>query len=193
MRDITKHSEYFNLNFRFPNEIFKSIPYCKIHKISNYGRIIRIETKYYVVNDNPILGYYKYKKPKIRKPFLGKDGYYFIKLHEPIPIKTLKIHVLVLETFNCLRPYKKCCNHKDGIKTNNNINNLEWVTYSENVKHAWANGLNKSGGKLKPEQVRFIRIAVKNKLYRQTELAEKYEVHPCTIGDIVHYRNWKNI
>lgn len=36
---------------------------------------------------------------------------------------------------------KLTVNHKDGVKSNNDLNNLEWVTYAENNKHAWDNGL----------------------------------------------------
>jgi len=165
MRDITKHPEYFNIDFRFPNEVFKIYDVKNKNKVSNYGRVLTTK--------------------KILKPYFNRDGYiYFVRW---------MVHVLVLETFDCLRPDNKCCNHKDGNKHNNHISNLEWVTWSENMKHAWDNGLTKGGSKLKPYQVKFIRIAIKNKLYRQTELAEMYNVHPCTIGDIVHYRNWKNV
>ncbi|ARF08981.1 HNH endonuclease [Catovirus CTV1] len=57
--------------------------------------------------------------------------------------KTMCVHNLVANTF-LKKPnneIKYFINHKDGNKSNNNINNLEFVTPSENAKHAFANGL----------------------------------------------------
>ena len=182
MIDITKHKKYLYPHPVFKGEIFRKIPNDKNHEISNYGRI-RIIGR---------LKIDKYKRrlirnTKILKPNVNRDGYVYVSGSRYKP------HVLVLETFDCLRPDKKCCNHKDGNKLNNHISNLEWVTWSENMKHAWANGLNKGRSKLKSYEVRLIRYAVKNKLRKQTELAEMFGVHNGTIADIVHYRNWKNI
>jgi len=54
---------------------------------------------------------------------------------------TRKVHRLVLETFAGPCPKGMETNHKNGIKTDNRLENLEWVTSSENTKHALSTGL----------------------------------------------------
>ena len=58
--------------------------------------------------------------------------------------KTLsKIHRLVATQFLICPDETYVVNHKDGNKTNNHVENLEWISQSENVKHAFRLGLNK--------------------------------------------------
>jgi len=60
--------------------------------------------------------------------------------------KTLLIHRLVALTYIPNPLDKSTVNHKDGIKTNNHMSNLEWLTQAENQAHADKVGLNKVKG-----------------------------------------------
>nr|QBK92181.1 MAG: HNH endonuclease [Pithovirus LCPAC304] len=74
----------------------------------------------------------------------SKNGYLTVSLRGPyMKNYARRTHVLVAQTF-IVNPDPKnqtIVNHIDGDKFNNNVNNLEWVTPSENYKHALETGL----------------------------------------------------
>ena len=57
--------------------------------------------------------------------------------------KNYLVHRIVAETFLCNKNKLLEVNHIDGNKKNNSVTNLEWVTRSQNIKHAYITGLNK--------------------------------------------------
>lgn len=85
---------------------------------------------------------YSFYKNRVLKPAPTNWGYLTVQLFKNKKGKTFKIHRLVAEAFIPNPENKKCVNHIDGNKLNNAVENLEWATYSENLKHAWVHGLN---------------------------------------------------
>lgn len=105
-----------------PIEIWKDVEgYGGDYKISNMGRIISC----------------KYGRESYMCPAPTQKGYLRIKLCKLGILKTYSVHALVLENFSEKRPAGLEANHIDGVKTNNCIFNLEWVTASQNTIHSF--------------------------------------------------------
>lgn len=109
------------------------------------------------------------------------------------------VHRIVAECFIPNPENKPCVNHKDGNKLNNDISNLEWCTHSENIKHAYENGLEKKclgekhhAHKLTKENVMFIREHYKprDKQYSAVKLGEMFGVTEYTIKDVIRGKSW---
>ena len=67
-------------------------------------------------------------------------GYGVVDLSKNGNSRTYLVHRLVASNFLGF-PKGKQVNHKDGVKSNNNLSNLEWVSVKENNEHAVKNGL----------------------------------------------------
>lgn len=72
---------------------------------------------------------------KCLKQVLSRQGYYRVGLWENGKVKRRFVHRLLAEAFIPNPDKKPYINHKDGNRTNNNIENLEWVTARENNLH----------------------------------------------------------
>lgn len=75
------------------------------------------------------------------KPYIDKDGYCIVSIKENGVRKQKRVHRLVAEAFIPNPLNLEQVNHKDGDKTNNNVDNLEWCDDKYNVNHAIYNGL----------------------------------------------------
>lgn len=111
-------------------------------------KIIKEYPNYKIDRDGNVYSCYKYKTSKVHnewrkvKPVLDKGiGYFIVTLCHNGKRSNKFIHRLIAEAFIPNEELKPVVNHKDGIKTNNIISNLEWCTIKENNQHAIAMGL----------------------------------------------------
>lgn len=99
-----------------------------------------MEEVWFPIAENPKFGFVsnlgriKNAKGQIRKSFLSNNGY--LRVGFCGGKFTRAIHRMVAEAF-IGAPLDKQVNHKDGNKQNNTLFNLEYVTASENVRHAY--------------------------------------------------------
>lgn len=97
-------------------------------------------TSYFITEEGKL---YNSKTKNWLKGQTQKNGYITFNISIDGEKHRLYAHRMVAETFLLNSDFSKTqVNHKDGIKTNNYVQNLEWTTPKENVNHAFDNGLN---------------------------------------------------
>lgn len=112
------------------------------YEVSNLGNVRSID-RYCIQKNNRSEKYNHIYKGKILKQFKNKAGYMQVQLSYRYKSYPKRVHRLVAETFIDNPNDYSCVNHIDGNKLNNNVDNLEWCSYSHNNRHARKTGLNK--------------------------------------------------
>lgn len=120
-------------------------------------------------------------------------GYNDICLSKDGKVSYHKIHRLVALTFIPNPENKPCVNHINCNKRDNHINNLEWVTYKENMQHAIKNNLcrsaeNHKNSKLKNSDIGIIKY-LKGKL-SHSDIAYMFGITRTVITQILNNKAW---
>jgi NUMOD4 motif/HNH endonuclease len=162
-------------------ENWKKIPGYENYSVSDLGR---------VRND---------KTGRIMKTPATVKGYLHLNLVKETGKSIVLVHRLVGKTFIPNPENKPQINHIDGNKKNNNVTNLEWVTQSENIRHAFDNGMIKRykgqknpNSKLTEVEVLEIR-RLRNEGWKQEDIANKFDVHQTLISAIDRKKTWTHI
>ena len=158
-------------------EIWKPIKgYERFYEVSNLGRVkSKLGKKIRFLKSNCLLKGYRYSQ---------------------LQSKNFLTHRLVAQAFIPNPENKPQVNHKDGVKDNNFVENLEWVTQSENEIHARKTGLKRTfygedvaNSKLTLNQV----LEIKKSNKTQIILSKEYGVHQVHIGRIKSGKRWGHL
>lgn len=184
-------------------EIWKDIEgYEGGYQVSNLGRVRSVERFIkFKQNGKEVVKRYK---SKILQPYRDKDGYLRVLLSYGGKRKNDFIHRFVAQAFIVNPENKPQVNHINTIKEDNRVENLEWVTCLENIRHKWENGkhdtsycsgINHYKHKFSKEDVLFIRKNYKHrdKRYGVTALSKLFKVSHSLISDIVANKTYKHI
>jgi hypothetical protein len=135
----------------------------------------------------------------------GYQGVFLVNIQGQ-KAKRLYVHRLVAEAFLGLAPEGRPeVNHKNSVRTDNRIENLEWVSHSENIRHAIANGeldprhtANRARGERAPKAKLtapdVVKIRAQYALRRSYHaIAVEFGVGDATVRDIVKGYSWAHV
>jgi hypothetical protein len=156
------------------------------------GKDIPGATGYYAGEDGTIHSTRR-GEPYQLKPSLI-NGYPVVWIRQNGEGKVIEVHRLILEAFIGPRPEGMECCHRNGIKTDNRLSNLEWNTHKENTRYAIEQGTFSRGerhgfSKLRNADIPTIRKMLREGMKIRT-IAKHFGVGENAISHIKHRRNW---
>jgi predicted XRE-type DNA-binding protein len=178
-------------------EIWKDIKgYEGYYQVSNFGKVRSLD-RIIINNGNKCK-----RKGKLMNLTKNNFGYFHIQLSKNFKKKTFRVHRLVALAFIDNPENKHDINHINGIKTDNNVSNLEWNTRKENISHAFKLGLMNSKhslgeknyfAKINIDDVLKIKELLKGGKYSQKKIGEILGVSESCIGHIKRGYTWGHI
>lgn len=177
------------------DEIWKEVDgYDGNFHVSSFGRIKSLKRHVFSGGKNRL------RKERIICATLHRDGYIKCTIQSNGNRKTYMVHRLVAKTFIPNPENKPQINHKNGVKSDNTVENLEWCNASENGIHSYKLGLSKAThgelnwkSKLTKLQVIEIRNKYTGKHGEIVKMSREYNISASQIRRIVKNLRWKLI
>lgn len=136
-------------------EIYKDVIFTNLdYKVSNLGNVKSLRFN---------------KERFLKQGFNKKTGYNSVVIDKV----TITVHRLVALTFISNPENKPCVNHINGVKNDNRIENLEWCTQKENIRHAWKLGKCTAHNRYTKNRKKVLDTN-SNKIFENVELAAEF-------------------
>lgn len=145
---------------------------------------------YRIAKDGQVISLW-YDRERVLKPWVTQEGYLRVKLYINGVKKNYLVHRLVAMTYLANYSEDLQVNHKNCIKTDNRVDNLEMVSNKENQSHARDNGLINTSKAyyFTEDDIKFIRSTDKTKM----QLCNIYGCSPATIRRIRNGYTWSKV
>lgn len=141
-----------------------------------------------------------YQAGHIMAPSSNRYGYYVVNLRRDGTSHGVSLHRLVAKAFIPNPQQLPQVNHKNGVKTDNRVQNLEWVSARQNIRHRFDTlkhsghvGESHPAHKLTERDVVDIRARYAAGGIRQVDLANQYGVTASAISAIICRTKWKHV
>jgi hypothetical protein len=164
------------------NEVWKDIPnFEKYYQASDYGRIRSLPRT--VTQMGHKSNYTRILNGKVLHPRLQNANYYVVWLSKEGEIYPQLVHRLIAKAFISNTKNEPCVNHKNGNKIDNQIGNLEWCSYSENIEHSH----NIAGRKKTTKPI--ICVDLNREFKSQTDAAQELNISRCSISHALNKKS----
>jgi len=174
-------------------EIWKDVvDYESYYEVSNLSNV-RGKDRFIKYKSGKII----FKKSKLLSPSMS-GGYLNVGLCKNGIVKRYGVHRLVAMMFIKNPENKKEVNHKNGIKTDNLLKNLEWCTPKENSAHAIKKRLiNPSNGsshyRAKLTEIQILEIRRLKPIMKTKEISKMYNIKENAVRRISNKTSWKHV
>lgn len=158
--------------------------------------VVGYDGKYQVSCLGRIKSLYKRRSSRILSQKNDRDGYLSICLCKNNMKKHFRTHRLVCDSFIENPSSLPVVNHINGIKNDNRVENLEWTSVLENIRHSWKTGLsNRKIGEnnFHSKLTEKIVLEIRSSSLSRKELANTYKVSPELIGLVINRKSWIHI